>query len=82
LSGELSYLLTDDEKQLIKKRPKPTHSLSEEKRLSIKTKLGKKISIDNIEYISVSEASNILNIDRGTIRYRLKNNNYPNYKYL
>ena len=26
--------------------------------------------------------SKILNIDRGTIRFRLKSDNYPNYKYL
>lgn len=82
LHGELSYLLTEDEKKLIKKRPKLTHNLSEEKILLIKKKLGKKILINDIEYISASEASKILDIDRGTIRFRLKSDNYPNYKYL
>lgn len=82
LHGELSYLLTEEEKELIKKRPKPTHNLSEEKKLLIKTKLGKKILIDDFEYISVSEASKILNIDRGTVRFRLKSINYPTFKYL
>lgn len=82
LHGELSYLLTENEKKLIRKRPKSSHNISEETMLSIKTKLGKKVLIDNIEYISASEASKILNIDRGTIRFRLKSNNYPNYKYF
>lgn len=82
LHGELSHLLTEDEKNLIRKKPKSSHNISEEKILSIKTKLGKKILIDNIEYFSVSEASKILNIDRGTVRFRLKSDNYPNYKYL
>jgi hypothetical protein len=82
LHGELSYLLTENEKELLRKRPKLSHNISEETMLSIKTKLGKKVLIDNIKYISTSEASKILNIDRGTIRFRLKSDNYPNYKYL
>lgn len=82
LNGELSYLLTENEKELIRKRPKSSHNISEEAMLSIKTKLGKKILIDNVEYFSVSEASKILDIDRGTVRFRLKSDNYPNYKYL
>jgi DNA-directed RNA polymerase specialized sigma24 family protein len=48
----------------------------------LKRKLSRPIIIDDIEYISASEASKILNIDRGTIRFRLKSDNYPNYKYL
>lgn len=82
LHGELSYLLTDDEKELIRKRPRQKCNTSEEKKLSLKIKMGKKILIDNVEYFSVSEASKILNIDRGTVRFRLKSDNYPNYKYL
>lgn len=77
-----SNLLSEDEKELIKKRPKRTNTWSEDKKLSLKTKLGRKIVIDNIEYISASEASKVLGVDRGTIRFRLKSNNYPNYKYL
>lgn len=77
-----SNLLSEDEKELIKKRPKRTNTWSEDKKLSLKTKLGRKILIDNIEYISASEASKVLGVDRGTIRFRLKSNNYPNYKYL
>lgn len=77
-----SNLLSEDEKKLIKKQPKRIHNWSEDKKLSLKTKLGRKIVIDDIEYISASEASKILGVDRGTIRFRMKSNNYPNYKYL
>lgn len=41
----------------------------------------KKIVIEGVEYSSVSGASNKLNIDRGTIRYRLKNIKYNEYIY-
>ena len=44
-------------------------------------KIGKKVIINDVEYICVSEASRILNIDRGTVRYRLKSEKYENYKY-
>jgi hypothetical protein len=44
--------------------------------------LPKKINIYDVEYNSVSEASKILNIDRGIIRYRLKSNKYSNYNYV
>lgn len=81
-NSTFSNLLSEDEKELIKKRPKRTNTWSEDKKLSLKTKLGRKIVIDNIEYISASEASKVLGVDRGTIRFRLKSNNYPNYKYL
>lgn len=81
-NSTFSNLLSEDEKELIKKRPKRTNTWSEDKKLSLKTKLGRKILIDNIEYISASEASKVLGVDRGTIRFRLKSNNYPNYKYL
>lgn len=81
LHGKLSYLLTDEEKKLIKKTPKRDIKLSKETLTSIKTKLGKPVIIDNVEFISVSDASIILNLDRGLLRYRLKNKNYPNYVY-
>lgn len=81
-NGLFSNLLSEEEKNLIKKRPQRINNWSEDKLLLIKTKLGRKIVIDGVEYISASEASKILGIDRGTIRFRLKNNNYPNYEYL
>jgi hypothetical protein len=82
LHNEFSYFLTEEEKNLIKKRPKQKNNISQEKLSELKIKLSRPIIIDDIEYISASEASKILNIDRGTIRFRLKNDNYPNYKYL
>ncbi|MCF8339591.1 MAG: GIY-YIG nuclease family protein [Chitinophagaceae bacterium] len=81
-NGKSSNLLSEEEKELIKKRPKRKNNWSEDKKLLLKTKLGRKIVIDDIEYISASEASKILGVDRGTIRFRMKSNNYPNYKYL
>ena len=42
----------------------------------------KKIIINDIIYESVSDASKELNIDRGTIRYRLNNNKHNQYSYL
>jgi hypothetical protein len=39
----------------------------------------KEIIIDNIKYDSISEASNILNIDRSLIRSRLKSSHFKNY---
>lgn len=81
-NGLFSNLLSEEEKKLIKKQPQRINNWSENKLLLIKTKLGRKIVIDGVEYISASEASKILGIDRGTIRFRLKNNNYPNYEYL
>lgn len=41
----------------------------------------KKVIINGILYSSVSDASNKLNIDRGTIRYRLKSIKYNEYIY-
>ena len=41
----------------------------------------KEVIINGILYSSVSDASNKLNIDRGTIRYRLKSNKYNEYIY-
>jgi hypothetical protein len=42
----------------------------------------KKISIDEIVYNSISEASKLLNIERSLIRYRLKSKNYSSYFYI
>lgn len=42
----------------------------------------KTIEIDGVEYESVSKASEILNINRSTLKYRLKSDMCPNYKYL
>jgi hypothetical protein len=39
----------------------------------------REIIIDNIQYESISEASNILNIDRSLIKYRLKSSHFKNY---
>lgn len=66
---------------IIKKKRIPI-KLSDESLHNIKLKLGNKIEIDGITYISVSEASKLLEIDRGTIRYRLKSNKYKNYIYI
>jgi hypothetical protein len=82
LHNNFSYLLTEEEKNLIKKRPKVNHIFTEEKLLSLKEKLGKPVIINEVQFISTSEASVFLKIDRGTIRFRLKSNNYPNYRYL
>ena len=38
------------------------------------------IIIDNIEYISIGEASRVLGINSGTIYRRVKSDKYPNYK--
>lgn len=82
LNGKFSYLLTEEEKKLIRKRPKNVPKISEEKLLEKKIKLSIPIIIDDVKYISASEASKILGIDRSTIRHRLNNEKYPNYKYL
>jgi len=42
----------------------------------------KKIVIEGVEYSSVSDASRKLNIDRGTIRYRLRNIKNKEYIYI
>lgn len=82
IHGKFSNLLTEEEKYLIRKSPKNIPTLSEEKKQIQKIKLGKKIKINDIEYFSVTNAAEKLNIDRGTIRFRLKSKNYPNYQYL
>lgn len=41
----------------------------------------KKIEIDGIIYINLREACDILGIKQPTLTYRLKSNNFPNYKY-
>jgi len=41
----------------------------------------KPIIIDDVEYNSITEASNELKIDRSLIRYRLKSNNFQNYSF-
>lgn len=66
---------------IIKKKRIPI-KLSDESLYSMKLKLGNKVEIDGITYISVSEASKLLGIDRGTIRYRLKSFKYKNYIYI
>ena len=42
----------------------------------------KKVSIDGVVFDSVSDASKKLKINRGTIRYRIKNNTFVGYIYL
>lgn len=42
----------------------------------------KKISINDIIYPSLTEASNVLNIPLSTVKNRLKNKKFENYKYL
>jgi len=41
-----------------------------------------KIEIDGISYQSIRDASRQLNKSRGKIVYRLKSDNFPNYKYI
>lgn len=82
LKGVFSYLLTENEKDLIKKINIKKHEFTKNHRINMNEKLGKHIEIDGVNFISVSEASRILNIDRGTIRYRLRNEKFSNYIYL
>ena len=42
----------------------------------------RKIEIEGVEYSCLREACNILKIKQPTLTYRLKNNTFPNYKYL
>jgi hypothetical protein len=82
LRGKFSKFLTEEEKNLIKKINKKNPIISKEKLLEKKIKLSRPIIIEGKNYISASEASKILNIDRGTIRFRIKSEKYPNYEYL
>jgi len=82
LRGKFSHFLTEEEKKLIRNRPKTKQIMTKEKLLEKKMKLSRPIIIEGDNYISASEASKILNIDRGTIRFRIKSEKYPNYKYL
>jgi group I intron endonuclease len=81
-SGSFSYLVSSDELCTINnKYIRKKAFISKEKRKEINRKLGKRVVIDNKTYDSVSEASRILKIDTGTIRYRLKSEKYNNYSY-
>ena len=82
LKGVFSYLLTENEKDLIKKIKIKKHEFTENHRINMNEKLGKHVEIDGVNFISVSEASRILNIDRGTIRHRLRSEKFPNYIYV
>jgi hypothetical protein len=44
--------------------------------------VGRKVKINGIEYLSIMEASRILNINRRTIEYRLYSINFNNYIFL
>lgn len=81
LKGYFSSFLSKEEKDLINKINKKRPEFKKEPRLNMSEKIGKKIIIDNIEYISVSEAARILKMDRSTLRFRLKNKNFSNYNY-
>lgn len=81
LKGDFSKYLTKEENKVIRRLNKKKMVLPLESRLSMTEKIGKKVIINDVEYICVSEASRILNIDRGTVRYRLKSEKYENYKY-
>jgi hypothetical protein len=82
LRGKLSGNLTNEERDLIKKIPKKDRDLPENYADIMGEKFGKRVCVDGIEYLSVSEASRVLNIDRGVVRYRLKNNLNYNYHYI
>lgn len=47
----------------------------------LKSKYYKAIIIDNIEYESINSASKILNLERSSIKHRLKSYNFQNYLY-
>lgn len=68
-----SYIYED--KNLIPERKKPRYNI---------LKNNTPILIDNIEYISLTSASNVLNIPISTINYRInsKNKKFDNYKYI
>jgi sugar diacid utilization regulator len=42
----------------------------------------KKVSVENIIYCSVSDASKKLNINKASLRYRLKSNSFKDYFYI
>lgn len=46
---------------------------------SVKKANSKSISIDNVKYPSINEASRILGINITTIHYRIHSKNFPNY---
>lgn len=62
----------------LKPKKKVIKNINHDKFYGNKTK---KVIINGILYSSVSDASNKLNIDRGTIRYRLKSIKYNEYIY-
>ena len=82
LRGPFSYLLTENEKNLINNIEWVRRKYTENDKINMNEKLGKRIEIDGFNFISVSEASRILGQDRGTIRYRLKNKKFPSYIYV
>jgi hypothetical protein len=47
-----------------------------------KSPRSRKIEVEGIQYNSLREACEELKIKQPTLSYRLKNNTYPNYKYL
>lgn len=53
-----------------------------ENKLTINSRKSKKISIDGIEYPSISAASRQLKISNRTISDRVKNDTFSNYRYL
>lgn len=81
-SIEIKNKISKSPSRKLKEKKRIPIKLSDESLHNIKLKLGNKIEIDGITYISVSEASKLLEIDRGTIRYRLKSNKYKNYIYI
>lgn len=69
--GEFKVVYTDEEYRerfAVSKRGKKTHH-------------NKSFYIDNVEYRTLTDASEILSIHRMTIKKRLKSPNFDNYKY-
>jgi hypothetical protein len=56
-------------------------TFEERRKKLLKNKQLKSVIIDNIEYISIRDANEKLNIKKCTIHSRIKNKNYPNYFY-
>lgn len=57
------------------------HSLKSKIEMSKHSAMAKSITINNIFYKSIRDASRKLNVKHYSIEYRLKNKNFPNYKY-
>lgn len=72
---------SDETKKLLSKLNSSPKSEEHKRKLSENSPNNKVCLIDNVKYRSVAEASRSLNISEGTIRDRLKNKKFQNYRY-